>query len=118
MSEDNDHLWQPGQSGNPLGRPKGTSDKITDEDRDYYGNDSRKFLERALLRAKTWEEGLKYARELRALQHASLQTVQTKLDKTHTITLRWSTPNELSSNEQLVIEGTVNEAITDEEASS
>lgn len=101
-------LFQPGQSGNPAGRPKkiatGASGKITQEDRDYYGTDSRKFLERALLRAKTWEEGIRIAKELRALQHASLQAIQTKTDTTHTITLRWSTPDELPSNEKSVIE--------------
>jgi len=101
-----EHLWKPGESGNKRGRPKGTisSDKISEEDREYYGNDSRKFLERALLKARTWEEGLKYARELRALQHASLQSVQTKTDSTHTITLRWSKPEELASNEKSMVE--------------
>lgn len=102
------HLFQPGQSGNKAGRPKGTvsSDKITEEDREYYGTDSRKFLERALLRARTWEEGLRIAKELRALQHASLQAIQTRTDTTHTILLRWSSPDEVPSNDTVVIEGT------------
>lgn len=101
-----DTKFKPGISGNPRGRPKGTikSDNINDDDRDYYGTDSRKFLERALLRAKTWEEGLKYAKELRMLQHPSLQSVQTKTDTVHTITLRWSRPEELPSNEKNLIE--------------
>lgn len=107
--------FKPGQSGNLKGRPKGTKKRgfgavITDEDRAYYATDSRRFLERALLRAHTWEDGLKIARELRALQHASLQAIQTKTDTTHTITLRWSTPAELPSNQQsemLAIEGEV-----------
>ncbi len=98
--------FKPGQSGNPKGRPKGTitSDKINDEDREYYGTDSRKFLERALLRAKSFEEGLKYAKELRLLQHPSLQSIQTRTDTTHTLTLRWSRPDELASNEKSMLE--------------
>lgn len=108
MTEDKEKptTFKPGQSGNPGGRPKGTfsSDKINEEDREYYVTDSRKFLERALLRAKTWEEGLKYAKELRMLQHPSLQSVQTRADNTHTITLRWSRPDELASNEKSMLE--------------
>ena len=99
--------FKPGTSGNLSGRPKKRqtlASKISEEDRDYFGYDSRKFLERALLRASTWEEGLKIAKELRALQHASLQAIQTKTDTTHTITLRWSTPEELPSNEKSMIE--------------
>lgn len=98
--------FQPGQSGNVRGRPKGTTttDNITDEDREYYGTDSRKFLERALRKARTWEEGLKYAKELRMLQHPSLQSVQTQTDTTHTITLRWSRPDEIPSNEKSMLE--------------
>lgn len=108
--------FKPGQSGNMNGRPKGTKNKgldrsITDEDRAYYGVDSRRFLERALLRASTWEEGIRIAKELRALQHASLQAIQTKTDTTHTITLRWSTPSEIPSNQQelgaAIIEGEI-----------
>jgi hypothetical protein len=100
-----DHLWGKGVSGNPKGRPKKNKiddTQISEDDRDYYGYDSRKFLERALLRATTWEEGLKYAKELRMLQHPSLQAIQTRTDTTHTITLRWSTSEELSSNQQVI----------------
>lgn len=83
--------FKPGQSGNMKGRPKGAakSHTINDEDREFYGTDSRLFLERALARATTFEEGLKYAKELRMLQHPSLQSVQTQVDNYHTITLTW-----------------------------
>lgn len=102
----NPQTFKPGQSGNSAGRPKGsnTSDKINEEDRTYYGTDSRKFLERALLKAKTWEEGLKFAKELRMLQHPSLQSVQTRTESAHTLTLRWSRPDELPSNEKTMLE--------------
>lgn len=109
--EKNDGRFKPGQSGNLKGRPKGSfnTDRITEEDRAYYGTDSRKFLERALLRAKSFEEGLKYAKELRMMQHPSLQAIQTKTDTTHTITLRWSRPEELASNEKSMLELSVDE---------
>lgn len=113
IEEKKDTKFKPGQSGNLNGRPKGTlsSNKISEEDREYFGADSRKFLERALLRAKTWEEGLKIAKELRALQHATLQAVHTRTDETHTILLRWSNPEEVPTNESriITIEGVVND---------
>ena len=68
-----------------------------------------------------WEEGIKIAKELRALQHASLQAIQTKTDTTHTITLRWSTPDELPSNERSMIElskDNYEEALPDEQEDS
>lgn len=106
LEEKRDHLFKPGQSGNLKGRPKGSisTDKIADEDREYFGTDSKKFLERALFKAKTWEQGLKYAKELRMMQHPSLQSVQTRTDTTHTLTLRWSRPDEIASNEKSLIE--------------
>lgn len=103
--EANAGQFKPGQSGNSRGRPKKEpTNSIADEDKAYYGSDSRKFLERALLKAKTWEEGLKYAKELRMLQHPSLQSVATTTDTVHTITLRWSRPDEIASNEKRLIE--------------
>lgn len=100
------HLFKPGQSGNPNGRPKkmASPEFINDEDREYFGTDSRRFLERALLKAQTWEDGLKYVKELRSLQHATLQAVHTRTDSTHTIVLRWSNPDEVASNDTLITE--------------
>jgi len=60
---------------------------------------------------------LKFAKELRMLQHPSLQSVQTKTDTAHTITLRWSRPEEIPSNEKSVLElsvdGVIEEALPD-----
>lgn len=111
MSEDKskptrEYHFKQGVIANPHGRPKGTttSDKIQEEDRNFYGTDSKKFLERALLKARTWEEGLKFAKELRLLQHPSLQSIQTRVDNVNTITLRWSSPDELPSNERAMVD--------------
>ncbi|MBA4259146.1 MAG: hypothetical protein C0446_08275 [Chitinophaga sp.] len=81
--------FKSGQSGNPKGRPKGTqtSRAITEEDRKFYGTDPRLFFERGLARATTFEEGLKYARELRMLQYPP--PTQTQTNNYHTITLAW-----------------------------
>jgi hypothetical protein len=75
------------------------SELIKDEDREYFGTDSKRFFERALLNAVTWEEGVKYAKELRNLQHPSLSAVQNKNENVNAIELRWSRPSELRSNE-------------------
>ena len=72
---------------------------INDEDREYFGTDSKKFFERALLKSKTWEEGVRYAKELRTLQHPTLSSVQSKVDTVTAIELRWSSPSEIRSNE-------------------
>ena len=53
---------------------------ISEEDKDIIGDDSRKFFEMALLRARTWSEGYKYARELKPLQHPSLQAMALKAE--------------------------------------
>lgn len=74
-------------------------DEITNDDRDYFGTDSKRFFERALLRSKTWEEGVRYAKELRTLQHPSLSAVQSKTENVTAIELRWSRPSEIRSNE-------------------
>lgn len=74
--------------------------KISKEDIEWIGGDSRRFLERALLRAETWEEGLKYAKELRALQHPTLSAVATKEERVDVIELRWTTRRDgVESNE-------------------
>lgn len=75
------------------------SDEISDEDREYFQTDSKRFFERALLNSKTWEEGVKYAKELRNLQHPSLSAVQSRSENITAIELRWSRPSELRSNE-------------------
>lgn len=53
---------------------------ISEEDKEVIGDDSRKFFEMALLRSRTWSEGYKYARELKPLQHPSLQATQSKVE--------------------------------------
>ncbi len=78
---------------------KMAKDEITDIDREYFGTDSKKFFERALLNARTWEEGTKYAKELRNLQHPSLSAVQSRSENVTAIELRWSRPSEVKSNE-------------------
>lgn len=75
---------------------------IRDEDREWIGGDSRRFLERALLRAETWEEGLKYAKELRAMQHPTLSAIATKAEQVDVLELRWTTHRDgIPSNELL-----------------
>lgn len=64
--------------------------RIPDEDKDYIGNDSRKFFEKALERAPTWYEGYKYAKELKAIQHPSLQAIQANIKaEITTKVLKW-----------------------------
>lgn len=53
---------------------------ISDEDKEVIGDDSRKFFEMALLRSRTWSEGYKYAKELKPLQHPSLQSTTVKAE--------------------------------------
>jgi hypothetical protein len=61
---------------------------ISDEDRAWIDGDSKRFFEMALRRAETWEEGFKYAKELRSLQHPSISSISaTNEDKV--IELRW-----------------------------
>lgn len=93
--------------------------KISKEDIEWIGGDSRRFLERALLRAETWEEGLKYAKELRALQHPTLSAVATKEERVDVIELRWTTKKDgVPSNELSVISSsTVGEEDDSEERS-
>lgn len=73
---------------------------ISKEDSEWINGDSRRFLERALLRAETWEEGLRYAKELRALQHPTLSAIASREEKVGVIELRWTTPSDgVASNE-------------------
>ena len=75
--------------------------QISEEDREYIGNDSRKFFEKALERASTWYDGYKYAKELKPIQHPSLSSVEANVKQqvTHKV-LKWAW-DELDSNGQL-----------------
>lgn len=88
---------------------------IRDEDREWIGGDSRRFLERALLRAETWEEGLKYAKELRAMQHPTLSAIATKAEQVDVLELRWTTHKDgILSNELLERQQTTRRECNDE----
>ena len=77
------------------------SDMITDEDREYIGTDSAKFFERAMQRSLTYYEGAKYAKELKPIQHPSLQSIQSKVDLEVTEkVLRWQWDAPLIESEQ------------------
>lgn len=54
------------------------SDAITEEDRELIGDDSLEFFKLAMMRAKTYYDGAKYAKELLAKQYPSLQAVEMK----------------------------------------
>lgn len=62
---------------------------ISDKDKEYIGTDSRKFFEVALANSRTWYEGAKYAKELKPLQHPSLQSTQVKADIVTEIVVKW-----------------------------
>lgn len=53
---------------------------IAEDDKDFIGDDSRKFFEMALRRSRTWSEAYKYAKELKPLQHPSLQATSIKAE--------------------------------------
>lgn len=59
------------------------------EDREYIGTDSRRFFEVALKNSRTWYEGAKYAKELKPLQHPSLQSTHVKADVVTEIVVKW-----------------------------
>lgn len=56
------------------------TDVISPEDHAYFGKDSKKFFEIALEKAPTWYEALKYAKELKPIQHPALQSIQAKTE--------------------------------------
>ncbi len=65
-------------------------DRISEEDREKFGDDAYEFLKVALSKAPTWYEGLKYAKELLSRQKPALSSIETKGDLTVTRVLRWS----------------------------
>ncbi len=79
-------------------------DRITEEDREYFGTDSLLFLERALAKAPTWYEALKYAKELVSRQHPTLQSIQSKSESTVTRVLRWDWEEDPSAIEMQTVE--------------
>ena len=72
--------------------------QISEEDREYIGNDSRKFFEKALERASTWYDGYKYAKELKPIQHPSLSSVEANVKQqvTHKV-LKWAWDDNIES---------------------
>ena len=62
---------------------------ISDEDREAIGTDSKKFFELALKNSRTWYEGAKYAKELKPLQHPSLQAQHIKQDIATELVIKW-----------------------------
>ena len=72
--------------------------QISEEDREYIGNDSRKFFEKALEKASTWYDGYKYAKELKPIQHPSLSSVEgtIKQQVTHKV-LKWAWDDNIES---------------------
>ncbi len=67
-----------------------STDVIPAEAREEFGTDSKKFFEVALKYAPTWYEALKYAKELKPLQHAALSSIEVnqQVEVTHKV-LRW-----------------------------
>ena len=90
-------------------------DRISEEDRAMFGTDSLLFLERALQKAPTWYEGLKYAKELKPIQHPTLQSIQSKQEvEVTTRVLRWdweTDPTLIEAEEVKLIETTEEESV-------
>jgi hypothetical protein len=74
-----------------------STDVIPAEAREEFGTDSKKFFEVALKYAPTWYEALKYAKELKPLQHAALSSIEVnqQVEVTHKV-LRWQWGEETS----------------------
>lgn len=77
-------------------------DFITPEAKEAIGDDSYEFLKYAMMHAKTYYEGAKYAKEILSRQHPALQNVQSQQEaETPTRVLRWSWEDDPSTESEV-----------------